>query len=142
MEQMTSQAQAESPEAFQLKPANFPGEERIHISVNVADLFESVNFYRHFFGIDPIKIREGYAKFDVQDPPLNFSVNENPLDTRTQGHLGIQVKSTRFVKETYARLPEWNNLSQIGDIARQDQTIRIRPRVRQQGCRGCLESRR
>lgn len=95
---------SQSTEAFQLQPAKFPGEERIHISVNVADLFNSVNFYRVFFGIDPVKIREGYAKFDVQNPPLNFSVNENPLDTRTQGHLGIQVKSTAVVKEMYARL--------------------------------------
>ncbi len=104
MEQTTNQAPAEKAESYEFTPATFPGEERIHISVNVADLFDSVNFYRHFFGIDPIKIREGYAKFDVQDPPLNFSVNENPLDTRTQGHLGIQVKNTRFVKEAYARL--------------------------------------
>lgn len=105
MEQSSAlQPQSEAKEDFKLTPANFPGDERIHISINVTDLFDSVNFYRVFFGIDPIKIREGYAKFDVQEPPLNFSVNENPLDTRTQGHLGIQVKSTRIVKETYARL--------------------------------------
>lgn len=95
---------SQSTEAIPFQSAKFPGEERIHISVNVADLFASVNFYRVFFGIDPVKIREGYAKFDVQNPPLNFSVNENPLDTRTQGHLGIQVKSTGVVKEMYARL--------------------------------------
>jgi catechol 2,3-dioxygenase-like lactoylglutathione lyase family enzyme len=95
---------AEPNEKFLKSTASFPGDERIHMSINVTNLVDSVNFYRHFFGIDPVKMRQGYAKFDLQDPPLNFSVNQNPLDTRTQGHLGIQVKSTRIVRDTHERL--------------------------------------
>ena len=89
---------------FQSSVAKFPGNSRIHVSINVTDLGRSLHFYMHFFGTEPAKVREGYAKFDLSDPPINFSINENPLDTRTQGHLGVQVKSTRAVQEMYERL--------------------------------------
>ncbi|MGH8536357.1 MAG: ArsI/CadI family heavy metal resistance metalloenzyme [Gammaproteobacteria bacterium] len=84
--------------------ASFPGTRRLHISLNVSNLFHSLQFYTNLFGVDPVKVHEGYAKFDLHDPPLNFSINENPNDTRTRGHLGIQVKSTRAVREMNGRL--------------------------------------
>jgi catechol 2,3-dioxygenase-like lactoylglutathione lyase family enzyme len=89
---------------FQSSVAKFPGNSRIHVSLNVSDLGRSLHFYMHFFGVEPLKVREGYAKFDLHDPPINFSINENPLDTRSQGHLGVQVKSTRVVQEMNERL--------------------------------------
>lgn len=89
---------------FHTSVASFPGKSRIHISLNVTNLNQSLRFYMHFFGLEPAKVREGYAKFDLQDPPINFSINENPLDTRSQGHLGIQVKSTSIVQEMHGRL--------------------------------------
>jgi hypothetical protein len=46
-------------------------------------------------GIDPSKVRTGYAKFDVQNPPLNLTLNEVPFGERgALSHLGIQVSST------------------------------------------------
>ncbi len=101
--QSTSTAER-SEQDFQKSVAKFPGNSRMHVSVNVANLERSLYFYMHFFGVEPVKVREGYAKFDLMDPPLNFSINENPLDTRTQGHLGVQVKSTRTVQEMHERL--------------------------------------
>jgi catechol 2,3-dioxygenase-like lactoylglutathione lyase family enzyme len=91
-------------ERFHTGVANFPGNSRIHVSLNVTDLGRSLHFYMHFFGVEPAKVRQGYAKFDLQDPPINFSINENPLDTRSQGHLGVQVKSTRAVQDMLGRL--------------------------------------
>jgi hypothetical protein len=47
------------------------------------------------FGIEPSKVRTGYAKFDVQNPPLNFTLNQNPFGEQgALSHLGIQVAST------------------------------------------------
>ena len=47
------------------------------------------------FGIEPAKVRTGYAKFDVQNPPLNFTLNQVPFnDGGALSHLGIQVGST------------------------------------------------
>jgi catechol 2,3-dioxygenase-like lactoylglutathione lyase family enzyme len=95
---------ATAPDPLPPSVASFPGNSRIHISVNVGELSRALHFYMHFFGVEPAKVRQGYAKFDLRDPPINFSINENPLDTRSQGHLGIQVKSTRAVQEMQERL--------------------------------------
>ena len=46
-------------------------------------------------GIQPAKVRTGYAKFDVQNPALNLALNEVPIKERgALSHLGIQVAST------------------------------------------------
>ena len=69
---------------------------KAHVSINVRNVEKSVEFYRQLLGIDPAKVRTGYAKFDVQNPPLNLALNEVP--TLTEGgalsHLGLQVRST------------------------------------------------
>jgi catechol 2,3-dioxygenase-like lactoylglutathione lyase family enzyme len=66
-----------------------------HISINVRNVTESIEFYRKMLGIEPAKVRTGYAKFDVQNPPLNLALNELPFNERgALSHLGIQVAST------------------------------------------------
>jgi catechol 2,3-dioxygenase-like lactoylglutathione lyase family enzyme len=66
-----------------------------HVSINVRNVTESIEFYRKMFGIEPSKVRTGYAKFDVQNPPLNLALNEVPFNERgALSHLGIQVGST------------------------------------------------
>ncbi len=74
---------------------------KAHISLNVTDMRRSVEFYQKLFGIEPLKVREGYAKFDVQNPPLNLALNQT-LTTGggTLSHLGIQVGSTEDVLKT------------------------------------------
>jgi hypothetical protein len=58
-------------------------------------------------GIEPSKVRSGYAKFDVQNPPLNPALNEVPFNERgALSHPGIQVASTADVlvmRERWAR---------------------------------------
>jgi catechol 2,3-dioxygenase-like lactoylglutathione lyase family enzyme len=72
-----------------------------HISLNVGDVSHSIEFYRKMFGIEPSKVRTGYAKFDVQNPPLNLAMNEIPSGAEGEvsrlSHLGIQVASTADV---------------------------------------------
>jgi catechol 2,3-dioxygenase-like lactoylglutathione lyase family enzyme len=66
-----------------------------HVSINVRNVTESIEFYRKMLGIGPSKVRTGYAKFDVQNPPLNLALNEVPFNERgALSHLGIQVAST------------------------------------------------
>jgi catechol 2,3-dioxygenase-like lactoylglutathione lyase family enzyme len=68
---------------------------RPHVSINVRNVKESIEFYRKMLGIEPAKVRTGYAKFDVQNPPLNLALNEIPFNERgALSHLGIQVAST------------------------------------------------
>ena len=71
---------------------------KAHISLNVNNVERSVEFYKAMFGIEPSKVRTGYAKFDVENPPLNLALNENPVGQRgALSHLGIQVGSTEDV---------------------------------------------
>jgi predicted enzyme related to lactoylglutathione lyase len=74
---------------------------KAHLSLNVKDISKSIGFYQKLFGIEPSKVRLGYAKFDVQNPPLNLALNENSQAGRGPlSHLGIQVASTEDVLET------------------------------------------
>ncbi|CAN5789638.1 ArsI/CadI family heavy metal resistance metalloenzyme [soil metagenome] len=91
-----------------------------HISLNVRDVGKSVAFYKNLFGIEPVKFIEGkttihsilrdqlgeksekprfgYAKFDVENPPLNLVLNEVDFaEGGSLSHLGLQVASTEDV---------------------------------------------
>ena len=71
---------------------------KAHLAINVNNVEQSIQFYRRLFQIEPVKVRPGYAKFDVQNPPLNFTLNESADNGRgALSHLGIQVQSTEDV---------------------------------------------
>src|SRR5947208_17146818 len=66
--------------------------------MNVRNIEQSIEFYRKLFGIEPSKVRTGYAKFDIHNPPLNFTLNQVPFNgTGALSHLGIQLSSTQDV---------------------------------------------
>src|SRR4030081_3660438 len=68
---------------------------KAHLALNVRNAETSIEFYKKMLGIEPSKVRTGYAKFDVQNPPLNLTLNEVIFKERgALSHLGIQVGST------------------------------------------------
>jgi len=80
---------------------------KAHLALNVKSVEQSIQFYRKMFGIEPSKVRTGYAKFDVHNPPLNFTLNEGSFASRgALSHLGIQVRSTEDVLATRQK---WND---------------------------------
>src|SRR5258708_8032349 len=80
---------------------------KAHRALNVKSVEQSIQFYRKLFGIEPSKVRTGYAKFDVQNPPLNFTLNQDSFANRgALSHLGIQVRSTADVLATRQK---WNS---------------------------------
>jgi catechol 2,3-dioxygenase-like lactoylglutathione lyase family enzyme len=71
---------------------------KAHVAIHVKDLAASIRFYRNLFGIEPCKVRTAYAKFDVANPPLNFTLNEGAgAEQGGLSHLGIQVETTADV---------------------------------------------
>jgi len=69
-----------------------------HLAINVRDVETSIEFYKKMFGIEPSKVRTGYAKFDVQQPALNFTLNQVSFNEQgALSHLGIQVATTEDV---------------------------------------------
>ena len=79
---------------------------KVHVALNVNDIETSVNFYRAMFGIDPVKLKPGYAKFDIAEPALNLTLNYvgEVKDSGALNHLGVQVNSTDAVLEAKERM--------------------------------------
>ncbi len=68
---------------------------KAHLAINVRNVESSIDFYKKMLGIEPSKVRKGYAKFDVENPPLNLTLNQVPFGERgALSHMGIQVAST------------------------------------------------
>jgi catechol 2,3-dioxygenase-like lactoylglutathione lyase family enzyme len=81
-----------------------------HTAIYTPNLEASLKFYRAFFGVEPKKVKPGYAKFELQNPKWNFTLNEvksqEPNHVQTLSHLGFQVASTENVKAIQMRLSE------------------------------------
>lgn len=71
---------------------------KAHLALNIKNVETSLEFYKKMLGIEPSKVRTGYAKFDVQNPPLNLTLNQVPFNGGgALSHLGIQVAGTEDV---------------------------------------------
>ena len=71
---------------------------KAHLALNVKNVENSIEFYKKMLGIEPSKVRTGYAKFDISNPPLNLTLNQVAFGERgALSHLGIQVESTEDV---------------------------------------------
>jgi catechol 2,3-dioxygenase-like lactoylglutathione lyase family enzyme len=78
---------------------------KTHVALRVTDLDRSLAFYRAMFGAEPVKHKADYAKFDLENPGLNLTLNLSSTvgDQGALSHLGIQVESTETVKAAIAR---------------------------------------
>ena len=74
-----------------MKTTPFP---RMHVSLYVSDLANTIHFYNQFFGQEPVKIRNGYSKYVLDEPSLIISFVENKDRVQQHfGHLGFQVET-------------------------------------------------
>jgi len=77
---------------------------KTHLSINVTNVKDSIDFYTKMFGVEPVKVRADYAKFDIANPPLNFTMNQSGFERGgSLSHLGLQVESTAEVLEMTER---------------------------------------
>jgi catechol 2,3-dioxygenase-like lactoylglutathione lyase family enzyme len=76
---------------------------RLHVSVAVKDLTESVRFYSILFGAEPTVIKPDYAKWMLEDPRVNFAISTRSKRAGLD-HLGIQVDSKDELGEVTGRL--------------------------------------
>jgi predicted lactoylglutathione lyase len=80
---------------------------KTHISLNVSNVKNSVEFYTKMLGIEPLKVRNDYAKFDSANPPLNLTMNQVNFERGgSLSHLGLQVESSVEVLEMGKRWTE------------------------------------
>ena len=79
----------------------FATQMRAHLALACSDVEQSQAFYAQLLGQAPTKVRPGYAKFEIAEPPINLTLNhsEAPVAQAWPAHFGIQVKSTAQVLE-------------------------------------------
>lgn len=86
-------------------PLAEPGTTRFHFALNVRDLAASVAFYEILFGQPPAKCYPDYAKFEIEHPPLVFSLVPNPpASAGALSHFGLPVATVDDVNAAAARL--------------------------------------
>jgi catechol 2,3-dioxygenase-like lactoylglutathione lyase family enzyme len=76
---------------------------RFHVSVAVADLDRSTQFYRTLFGVEPSVLKDDYAKWMLEDPRVNFSISTSLRD-RGVNHIGLQADTMDELETIQARL--------------------------------------
>lgn len=78
---------------------------RFHFALNVSGIARSVEFYSRLFGVPPAKHHADYAKFELSQPPLVFSLVPNaPGSQGALSHLGFPVASRAEVEAAFTRL--------------------------------------
>lgn len=97
---------------------DFATDTRIHVALESADIERSTAFYRTLLGQKPTKVKPGYAKFEVADPPVNLTLNAvstGPARAAGVSHFGVQVKSTDAVEAMTKRFEDAGLLTKIED---------------------------
>jgi catechol 2,3-dioxygenase-like lactoylglutathione lyase family enzyme len=77
---------------------------RLQLALDVADLDAAIAFYSKMFDTPPAKVRDGYANFEVAQPPLKLVLFESADADGSINHLGVEVETADQVTATEARL--------------------------------------
>lgn len=76
-----------------------------HLSLNVSNLLRSIEFYRVLFGLEPAKQHDDYAKFEIENPPVIFSlVPHTPGSGNSLSHIGFRVPDPTGIEPFRERL--------------------------------------
>ena len=74
-----------------------------HVAVYVDSIPQAIEQYRKILGIEPAKVRHDYAKFELADPPVIFSLNVGGEPGKLS-HLGIRYPGTGDVASEMVRV--------------------------------------
>lgn len=86
---------------------------RFHVHVAVHDLEKSIRFYKAMFDAEPTVVRPDYAKWQLDDPRVNFAISQRGAKTGVD-HLGIQAEDGAELERLRSQLAQ-------ADVAIQDQ---------------------
>lgn len=87
---------------------------RVHVALNTAHFEQAVEFYTALLGIQPSKLKDGYAKFEPEQPMLNLTLNQAEHVEGSQiNHLGIEVRTTGNVEMQRRRLQSLGLLTEV-----------------------------
>jgi catechol 2,3-dioxygenase-like lactoylglutathione lyase family enzyme len=87
---------------------------RFHVHVGVHDLNQSIRFYSALFAAEPTVLRDDYAKWQLDDPRVNFAISTRAGKAGVD-HLGIQAENGGELEDLGTRLAQ-------ADVAITEQT--------------------
>jgi catechol 2,3-dioxygenase-like lactoylglutathione lyase family enzyme len=91
---------------------------KMHVGINVTDLNKSIEFYSMVFNAEPVKVKPDYAKFLLDNPGLNFTLNlKEEVSGNQVGHFGFQVENQEEV------LQHKDRLEKLGFLAREEMDV-------------------
>lgn len=76
---------------------------RLHIHLSVPDLAQGIHFYSRMFGAEPTQIKGDYAKWQLEDPCVNFAISTRSSKIGLD-HLGIQASDEHELSALNQRL--------------------------------------
>lgn len=76
---------------------------RLQLALNVTDLDAAIAFYTKLFATPPAKVKDGYANWEIAEPPLKLVLFEGS-EGGTLNHLGVETGSAEEVVAAEARL--------------------------------------
>ena len=86
---------------------------RFHVHLHVDDLAKSIAFYNKLFDAQPARTEADYAKWMLEDPPVNFAISTRGSKAGID-HLGIQTDDPAELAAMKAR-------AESADMARLDE---------------------
>jgi catechol 2,3-dioxygenase-like lactoylglutathione lyase family enzyme len=75
---------------------------RFHVHLHVDDLAKSIGFYSKLFAAEPARLEGDYAKWMLEDPPVNFAISTRGAKAGID-HLGIQTDDATELAALKAR---------------------------------------
>ena len=75
---------------------------RFHVHLHVDDLAKSIGFYSKLFATEPARREGDYAKWMLEDPPVNFAISTRGAQPGID-HLGIQTDDAAELATLKAR---------------------------------------
>lgn len=92
--------------ATSAEDANLGARTKFHLSLSVSDLPRAVAFYRALFDIAPAKQFDDYAKFELEEPPVVFSITPHPPGPAggVLSHAGFKVPDHETIERMRNRL--------------------------------------
>ena len=77
---------------------------RMHVGLKVDDLDAAIDFYTRLFDAEPTLRRPDYAKWMLDDPRVNFSIDAHGDEAPGSAHYGIQAESSEELTELRGRI--------------------------------------
>jgi catechol 2,3-dioxygenase-like lactoylglutathione lyase family enzyme len=78
---------------------------RLHVHIAVDDIEQNIRFYSALFGKAPLVSKPDYAKWDLQDPAVNFAISTHGTQPGLD-HVGLQAEDDAELQVIRQRLEQ------------------------------------